>query len=134
NVMVLSSGALKVLDFGLCDAAHWSSVTRTGATLGTVGYMAPEVFEGTMTAQSDQYSLGVMAYEMLSGSKLFEFSVTMATVMAHPTNPPPPLTTVRPDLPAAVGTIISRTLEKRPDDRFPAVAALADALRDAAQA
>ena len=120
-------------DFGL--ARGISSVggpTRAGQFLGTPDYAAPEQISGRpVDGRADQYALACVAYTLLSGSLPFEREEPMAALYAHLFAPPPQLTSVRPDLPAAVDQVLARALAKAPEDRYGSCGAFADALRDA---
>ena len=136
NVIVGPGGRVKVLDFGLAKlaerdaggvlvtsdstatAASLVERTRQGVILGTVAYMSPEQAEGkAVDARSDVFSLGAVLYEMLAGRRPFEGNSYLQTLTAILRDPPPPLATIRPDVPAALAKIVARALQKRPDDR-----------------
>jgi serine/threonine protein kinase len=120
NVMISDEGVVKVLDFGLAKPKDPVSFkTLAGHQLGTPRYMAPEQMEGRdADARSDQYGLGVTAYELLTGS--------------HP-GPPgeAPLMPLGPGVPAGVARAVERALAKDPADRFATTDELADALEEA---
>ena len=120
-------------DFGL--ARGMSSVggpTRAGQFLGTPDYAAPEQISGrSVDGRADQYALACVAYTLLSGSLPFEREEPMAALYAHLFAPPPRVTSVRPDLPAAVDQVLARALAKAPEDRYGSCGAFADALREA---
>lgn len=79
NIMIDGRGLVKVMDFGIAKMTADISVTPRGFIVGTPGYMAPEQINGQMiTGRSDQYALGVMAYEVLTGSKPFEADTYLA--------------------------------------------------------
>jgi eukaryotic-like serine/threonine-protein kinase len=133
NVMLTSSGVVKVVDFGLArlmrpevstspeDATlEWSgSLTRPGAVMGTIGYMAPEQVEGhRATARSDVFALGVVFYEILTGKTAFRMSTPASTFAAILRDTPPALSAVRHDLPAGLESIVDRCLAKEPEDRY----------------
>ena len=124
----------KVIDFGLASVAASPEVTRLTLPftfLGTIAYAPPEQLAGeAVSTASDQYSLAVVAYEMLTGRRPFEAPEPMALaqqVMAGATSPP---STVRPGLPPAVDAIIARGMTRVPADRWPSVSAFVDALID----
>ena len=100
--------------------------------LGTPDYAAPEqISGGSVDGRADQYALGCVAYTLLSGSRPFEREEPMAVLYAHLFAPPPRLTSVRPELAAAVDQVLSRALSKAPEDRYDSCGAFADALREA---
>ena len=122
----------KVIDFGLVTLREGDDQTPLTAAhefLGTVAYAAPEQFtEGRADARSDQYSLAVIAYEILAGARPIEGDGFMVLVDRHLNARPRPLGEHRPDLPAHVADAIMRGLEKDPDRRWPNVAAFVAAL------
>jgi hypothetical protein len=121
NIMLDADGWAVVTDFGIAKVAESQGLTQTGATMGTPSYMSPEqcAAKRELTGASDQYSLGVVAYEMLSGQVPFHAETTMGLLFAHVHETPPPITDLRPDCPAEVGATVMRMLEKEPDERWP---------------
>jgi len=111
------TGAVKVTDFGSARIAD-TIATRSGVIMGTPAYMAPEQLAGTTaTAQCDLYALGVMLFELLTGQRPFE-SDSMGELLARISRKaPPPLRSLRPDLPELLEDIIARLLAKRPEQR-----------------
>jgi serine/threonine-protein kinase len=118
-------GRAILADFGIAAAltlpgetAH-TRLTRTGMTLGTVGYMAPEQsFGDAVDFRADIYALGVVGHEMLAGSPPFSGATTQAIIAANLTQPPPRLEYLRSDVPPNVARAIERALKKFPDERF----------------
>ncbi|MDQ3984995.1 MAG: protein kinase [Actinomycetota bacterium] len=133
NVLMASDGTLKVADFGIAKAAFATSdITTTGAILGTVTYLSPEQVHGREPGPaSDLYSLGILIYELVCGRPPFEAETQIATAMAHTTTPPPPMRTIRADVPKGLETIVLKALEKQPQDRFGSADEMAAALRAA---
>ena len=135
--ILLAAGHAMVTDFGVAravDAARSGDgvhgLTGTGIAVGSPGYMAPEQLAGgTVDTRTDQYALGTLAYELLSGAPPFIATSVQALVVAHMTETPRALTERRPDVPAHVSTAIARTLAKNPDVRFPDVEAFCSALK-----
>ncbi len=120
---------LLLADFGVAKAMQEAS-QKTQVT-GTLIYMAPEQFSGTFSPASDQYALGVVAYQLLTGRPPFEGDLATVT-QAHLNQPPPSMRATNPAVSPALDAVVMRALAKKPDDRFPSVTAFADALRAAA--
>ncbi len=141
NIMLTSStGAVKVLDFGLAkqtlaqasDATlTMAAATQPGTVMGTVGYMSPEQVRGASTDhRSDIFSFGVILYEMLSGARAFQAESQVETMNAILHADPPELAPeVAAAIPPALLTIVRRCLEKKLEQRFQSAADLAFALR-----
>ncbi len=132
NVLLAGQHAL-VADFGIAralDASAGERLTETGLALGTPAYMSPEQAAGSARpdGRTDIYALGVVLYEMLAGQPPFTGPTPQAILARHAVDPPPPLRTVRPALPAALGQVVMRALAKVPADRFSTAKAFADAL------
>jgi serine/threonine protein kinase len=132
NILVGSRDHAVLIDFGLAEMAESSLLTSDGAVLGTPHYMAPEQADGRgASAQSDQYGLAAVAYEMLTGVPPFHGRAATAVVYAHVHEQPPPPNERRPALPAAVNAVLLRALSKNPDERYPSLAAFVSDLRAA---
>jgi len=120
NIMVDREGDAFVTDFGISKIAEsQSGLTQTGATIGTPEYMSPEQCRGeALTGASDQYALGIVAYEMLCGHT--PFTGTQYHIMvAHTTEAAKPIREVRGDVPAHVAEAVERMLAKDPGARWP---------------
>ena len=127
NVMITVDHRVKVLDFGLArvglppGADHTvthAPLTQHGTIVGTMPYMSPEQLAGTaLDHRSDIFSLGILFYEMLTGSRPFTGNSSPLLMSAILRDAPASITTVRPDVPEALARLIERCLEKRPDDR-----------------
>ena len=137
--VLLSSGSATVTDFGVSKALSSAlrsgdrkGLTNTGMSLGTILYMAPEQAAGDpeIDGRADIYSLGITAYEMLAGAAPFASLNPREMLTARLTLPPPPLSTVRKDVPAGLERLIARCLAIDPDDRPQSAAALVEALED----
>jgi hypothetical protein len=129
NIMITENRRLKIMDFGLARGQQYSSITVTGAAMGTPAYMAPEqITGGLQDHRSDQYSLGIMAYEMLAGRRPFEAENTATVIFMHVSEAPPPLGKFRPDLPGQVDAVVMRMIAKNPEERFPDLKAVMNEL------
>ncbi|MGH7521845.1 MAG: serine/threonine-protein kinase, partial [Gemmatimonadales bacterium] len=125
NIMLDVDGWAMVTDFGIAKVTDKQSLTMTGATVGTPSYMSPEQCAATkeLSQASDQYSLGVVAYEMLAGRLPFSADSVMAIMYAHFNESPAPIQGVRPDCPPAIADAVTRMLAKDPEQRWPTVEA-----------
>ena len=118
NILLGLDGRVLVSDFGIAKVAQSVSRTQTGAVIGTPAYMSPEQCLGRpLTWSADQYSLGVIAYEMLTGAQPFSGS-SYAVMRGHIEDPVPDVLASRPDCPPSVAAAVSRMLAKHPADRF----------------
>jgi len=119
-------------DFGLSKGVQSARLTASGQFLGTPDYIAPEQVEGLpVDGRADQYALACVAFELLTKTAIFDRNEGWATVWAHLNSPPPPVTSIRPDLSAAVDQVLARALAKAPRDRYASCQQFADALREA---
>ncbi len=122
----------KVLDFGVSKLADHGGTLTKGHVVGTPGYMAPEQARGQQVDhRADLYSLAAIAYRALTGHPPFTGKDVPTTLYEVVYNMPRRPSELSPDLPADVDLVLAVGLAKRPDDRFPTGAALADALADA---
>lgn len=117
NVMISHEGKVKVMDFGLARSHDSSKVTATGSVLGTPAYIAPEQIHGHFNLASDQYALGVMCWEFLTGRRPFEEENPVSLIMKHLSEPVPSLAALRPDL-EKFAKVLERMLAKNPEDRY----------------
>jgi len=138
--VLLAAGSATVTDFGVAKALSsarrsgekGNGLTNTGMSLGTILYMAPEQAAGdpNIDGRADIYSLGVTAYEMLAGTAPFASLGPREMLTARLTLPPPPLSTIRKDVPAALERLIARCLAIDPANRPQTATALFEALDD----
>ena len=120
-------------DFGLSKGAGASTgLTGAGQFLGTLDYISPEQIQGgPVDGRADQYALACAAFELLTGGPPFRHDEAMALMHAQLSDPPPRLTSRRPDLPPAADAVLARALAKAPEDRYPSCRDFAEALRGA---
>jgi beta-lactam-binding protein with PASTA domain len=131
NVIVDERGAAKVTDFGIARAGA-SEMTETGSIMGTAQYLSPEQAQGhAVTAASDLYSIGVMLYEMLAGRLPFEGDSAVAVALKHLSEPPPPISQIRPDVNPALESVVMAALAKDPAHRWQSAEDFAEALQAA---
>ena len=132
NIIVSPSGHMTITDFGIAKAAFETQLTVTGTIVGTPDYMSPEQIEGrAVDGRSDQYGLGLIAYEMLSGQFPFKASGPGNLLYKIIHEKTPPIGLVKSDLPKGVGRVLEQVLAKKPEERFETVTAFADALEGA---
>ncbi|HUQ84061.1 MAG TPA: protein kinase [Gemmatimonadaceae bacterium] len=128
NILLDGDGDPVVTDFGIAKVAETQGYTRVGTIIGTPTYMSPEQCMGyDVGPASDQYALGIVAYEMITGAPPFA-GTGMAMMRAHTDTEPEPLRSRRPDVPPAIEAAIMRMLAKKPEDRFPDLAAAVEAI------
>jgi len=130
NIMVTSSGQVKIMDFGLAKLQGGPSLTKTGTTLGTVAYMSPQQAVGDDVDQrTDLWSAGVVLYEMLTGELPFRGHEEVAVIHAILHESPKPLKDRTPTVPPALQRVVARALKKRPDARYASAEKMLDDLR-----
>ena len=131
NILVAGDQAY-ICDFGLArHVSSVSSLTGERGFVGTIDYVPPEQIEGgKIDVRADVYSLGCVLYECLAGEKPFARDSELSVVFAHLNEPPPRITDVRPELPAAFDEVFATALAKDPADRYPTCGELAAAARD----
>ena len=119
NILIDDEGWAVVTDFGIAKVVSSTGLTSTGMAIGTPTYMSPEqATADEVTGASDQYSLGVVAYEMLAGRPPFVGSSMVALMYSHNHDAPPSIKLFRGDVPDPLCNAIMRMLRKAPDERF----------------
>jgi len=135
NILMTQEGRLLLTDFGLVKVitegqTPHARLTGEGAPVGTPDYMAPEqVIGNTVDGRSDLYSVGIILYQMITGTTPFQGETPMQIASQHLQIPPPSPQILRPDLPVAAEQVILRALAKRPSDRYARVQDFAHAFR-----
>jgi len=133
NILISESGEIKLSDFGVAKVLAMDQATQltgTGVGIGTPDYMAPEQWVGEVTHLSDQYALGIIFYEMVTGCKPFLADTPAAILIKQMNDPLPRPREIMPDLPDAVEQVLFKALAKQPQDRYPDMGAFAIALEN----
>jgi serine/threonine protein kinase/tetratricopeptide (TPR) repeat protein len=119
NIAVDNKGRVRLLDFGLAAHEEDDRITKTGSTLGTVSYMAPEQVSGRgIDHRSDLFSLGIVLYELIAGRTPFKRDSEGATLKAIMEDNPEPLTRYKSDVPEKLQEVVSKLLEKDKELRY----------------
>ena len=123
NIMVTSSGQVKVTDFGLAKIRGAAGITRSSSTLGTIAYMPPEHLKGEQVdARADIFSFGVLLYEMLAGRLPFSGEYDSAMIYSILNEEPEPVQKYRPGISSEMLHLLGRALEKDPGQRYQSAA------------
>ncbi|MBW8011773.1 MAG: protein kinase [Chloroflexi bacterium] len=132
NILFDTDGEAYIADFGVAHLSEaGEDLTGTGALIGTPTYMSPEQVRGAndeIDGRSDIYALGVILYEMLSGTIPYEADTPMGTALKHLVDPVPQIRQSTPGLPVEIEQIIAKAMAKERDDRFETAKKMADAL------
>ena len=134
NILVTPSDFVYVVDFGIARSmgGRQTSLTITGATIGTLDYMAPERFAGhDVDGRADIYSLACLLHECLTGVPPFQGKDLPSLMYAHLASSPPPASSLAEGIPPALDAVIARGMAKDPADRFATAGALTAAAREA---
>ncbi|HEY4002602.1 MAG TPA: serine/threonine-protein kinase [Candidatus Xenobia bacterium] len=122
NILVQNNGKIKVIDFGLARGIGSSRLTGNGVVLGTPAYMAPEQVKGEESdPRTDQYALGILMYELLTGKKPFRANNKMTIMHMQVTDKPATMSEVKEGIPAGMDAVVQRMLAKDPKERYPTV-------------
>ncbi len=129
NIIMEPNGSLKLMDFGIARLTQERGMTATGLVVGTPDYMSPEQARGlALDFRSDIYSMGVVLYEMFTGSLPFEGDTPLAVVLKHVQENAPPPQAKNPKIDPKIAAIILKCMQKKPEDRFQSVNELYEAL------
>lgn len=124
NALIDSQGNLFLTDFGIAKLLETASprLTQTDAIMGTPAYISPEQARADKVNQrSDIYSLGIILYEMVTGRVPFVAETPLAVILKHVSDPLPPPSSIKPDIPEAIEKVVLRALAKQPEDRYATV-------------
>ena len=131
NVLIDADGRAKVTDFGIARSLEAQGLTATGRVLGTTDYVSPEQALGhEVTGQSDIYSLGIVLYEMLTGETPFKADTQVAVAMKHVRDPLPDVQRRRPEISAALASVVERSTAKETQNRYPSVSQMVHDLEE----
>jgi len=135
NLFLTKEGTVKLGDFGIARDTQATALTAAGRTVGTYAYMAPEQISGKppVSRKTDLYALGCVMFEMLTGKPPFTAPTAAEMLFAHLEEEPPEVTSAAPDCPEPVNQLVSKLLEKDPEERYYDALALQVALDEATQ-
>ncbi|WP_127931945.1 Stk1 family PASTA domain-containing Ser/Thr kinase [Nonomuraea polychroma] len=118
NVLMTDDGRVKVVDFGLARAIEATNQTRTGVMIGTIGYMAPEqVTTGAADVRSDVYAAGIMLFELVTGQQPYDGETPMSVAYRHVHDTVPAPSSLVPEVPPLVDTLVANATAREPGDR-----------------
>jgi len=119
NIMILENGLVKIMDFGIAMAMNSTQLTQTNSVMGSVHYLPPEQANGKgATLQSDIYSMGIVMYELLTGSLPYKGDNAVEIALKHLKEPIPSIREKLPNLPQSIENIIIRSTAKNPKNRY----------------
>jgi serine/threonine-protein kinase len=131
NILITSTGSVKITDFGLAAVLTANSITQEGAVLGTPAYMSPEQSRGeTLDARTDLFSLGVTLVELLTGQRIFDGESYAECLRKISTFKPEHLKKILPEIPDSFERILERLLAPNPDRRFASAGEVLDVLEN----
>jgi serine/threonine protein kinase len=134
NLLVTPEGVVKLADFGIAKATEQSSITQVGSVLGTAAYLAPEQARGEASGpRSDLYSLGVVAYQLLSGSLPYEAASLSELALKQQRELPARLDELNGDVPPALGQAVAIALALEAEGRYETAAEMERAIHDGAR-
>ena len=130
NVLILEDGRVKITDFGIAMALNNNELTQTNSVMGSVHYLPPEQASGkSSTVKSDIYSLGILMFELLTGSVPFKGENAVDIAIKHMKEPIPSVKMINPNIPQSVENIVLRACAKNPKNRYSSMAEMYDDLK-----
>src|SRR5579859_259368 len=134
NLLVSDAAVVKLADFGIARATDQSSITQVGSVLGTAAYLAPEQARGEEAGpRADLYSLGVVAYQLLSGRLPYEASSLSELALKEQREAPVPVDTINPRVPRELARAVAMALALEQEERIPDAMSFAEALQSGAK-
>jgi len=119
NILIEPNGGVKIMDFGIARLSEDKGMTATGVVVGTPDYISPEQARGiALDLRTDVYSAGIVFYEIFSGTLPFEGESSLAVVLKHIQDAPPPIETKNAAIDPKIGRIVMKSIEKDPDRRY----------------
>jgi TolB-like protein/Tfp pilus assembly protein PilF/predicted Ser/Thr protein kinase len=130
NIMLDKREEAKIMDFGLARKSGGTLITKDGTTMGTIAYMSPEQARGEdVDDRTDIWSFGVVLYEMFTGQLPFKGEFDQGVVHSILNTKPKPVRELRSEIPASIGQVVDKALEKNPDERYQQIDELLDDLK-----
>ncbi len=130
NVLILEDGRVKITDFGIAMALNSNELTQTNSVMGSVHYLPPEQASGSgSTIKSDIYSLGILMFELLTGSVPFKGDNAVEIAIKHMKDPIPSVCNINPSIPQSVENIILKATAKNPKNRYDSVSEMYEDLK-----
>ena len=119
NIMILENGLIKITDFGIATAINATQLTQTNSVMGSVHYLPPEQANGKgTTVRSDIYSMGILMYELITGSIPFRGDNAVEIALKHLREPLPSIKRILPDIPQSIENIVLKSTAKNPLNRY----------------
>jgi predicted Ser/Thr protein kinase len=129
NILIERDGRILLSDLGIARAAEDKTLTATGAVIGTPHFMSPEQCSGQKVGpQSDQYAIGVLAFQLLTGQVPFDADTLMGILHHHFFSPPPSIAEVRDGVPESLQAVVYRAMQKDPANRYATTGAMLRAI------